>query len=145
MLRKLSTRFRSRKEEVNGVNGTNGTTHSVPNGTNGESKGKPNLKERHSSFTPFKSKKDTSNHSVDHSASRQDVEDSFEQFAQLIHASVRILSYFFIDHTLQSCRMASVNIFKASFLKIQSIGREAYSGIMRSHDLYPHSLVTRCL
>ena len=91
MLRKLSTRFRSRKEEVNGVNGTNGTTHNVPNGTNGESKGKPNLKERRSSFTPFKSKKDSSNHSVDHSASRQDVEDSFEQFAQLIHASVRIL------------------------------------------------------
>ena len=115
MLRKLSTRFRSRKEEVNGVNGTNGTTHSVLNGTNGESKGKPNLKERRSSFAPFKSKKDTSNHSVDHSASRQDVEDAFEQFAQLIHASVRILSYLFIDHTLQSSRMASVKNVRAFF------------------------------
>lgn len=118
MLRKLSTRFRSRKEEVNGVNGTNGTTHSVPNGTNGETKAKPNLKERHSSFTPFKSKKDTSNYSVDHNASRQDVEDSFEQFAQLIHASVRILSSLFFDETLHSSRMALVKNFRAPSLKI---------------------------
>ena len=118
MLRKLSTRFRSRKEDVNGLNGTNGTngtTHSVPNGTNGESKAKPNLKERHSSFTPFKSKKDTSNHSVDHNASRQDVEDSFEQFAQLIHASVRILPYFFIDQTLHSSRMAPIKNLQSLF------------------------------
>ena len=118
MLRKLSTRFRSRKEEVNGVNGTNGTTHSALNGTNGESKGKPNLKERRSSFTPFKSKKDASNYSVDHKASRQDVEDSFEQFAQLIHASVRLLSYLFVDQTPQSSCMASVTHVRASFLNI---------------------------
>lgn len=89
MLRKLSTRFKSKREEVkgvNGVNGTNGTTHGVTNGVNDE---KPALKERHSSFAPFKSKKETSNHSTDHSASRADVENSFEQFAQLIHANVR--------------------------------------------------------
>ena len=145
MLRKLSTRFRSKKEDVNGVNGTNGTTHSVPNGTNGESKAKPNLRERHSSFTPFKSKKDTSNYSVDHNASRQDVEDSFEQFAQLIHASVRILSLFLIDQTLQSSRMAPVKTFRASFLNISFGKNEAYAEFMRSHDLYPPSLVTRCL
>ncbi len=88
MLRKLSTKFKS-KREVNGVNGTNGTTHGVTNGTNGGSKEKPALKERHSSFTPFKSKKETSDHVTDHSASRADVENSFEQFAQLIHANVR--------------------------------------------------------
>ena len=104
MLRKFSTRFKSRKEEasrvngtnttngtngLNGVNGTNGTAPGVTGGTNGESRGKANLKERHSSFGPFKSKKETSNHSPDHSASRRDVENSFEQFGQLIHASVR--------------------------------------------------------
>lgn len=91
MLRKFSTKFRSRRDEangVNGINGTNGVTHGVTNGTNGESKEKPTLKERHSSITPFKSKKETSNHSAHHSASRADVENSFEQFAQLIHASV---------------------------------------------------------
>ena len=113
MLRKLSTRFKSRKEEnsrVNGTSGINGTTHNVINGTNGESMGKPGLKERHSSFTPFKSKKDTSNHSVDHSASRRNVEDSFEQFAQLLHASVRILSYRLMRKALQwSCMAFFVN------------------------------------
>lgn len=94
MLRKLSTKFRSRKEESSGVNGTNGIngTNAVTNGTNGESRGKPTLKERHSSFAPFKSKKDTPDHSTDHNASRRDVENSFEQFAQLIHAAVRHVS-----------------------------------------------------
>lgn len=97
MLRKFSTKFKSRREDANGVNGTNGikgangTTHGVTNGTNGESKEKSALKERHSSFAPFKSKKETSNRSTDHSASRRDVENSFEQFAQLIHASRRPL------------------------------------------------------
>ena len=92
MLRKFSTKFKSKREEVrgvNGVNGTNGTTHGVTNGINGESREKPALKERHSSFAPFRSKKETSDHSTDHSASRADVENSFEQFAQLIHANVR--------------------------------------------------------
>ena len=99
MLRKLSTRFKSRKEEASGVNGTNGingTTHGVTNGTNGDSRGKASPKERHNSFALFKSKKDTSDPSPDHSASRQDVEDSFEQFAQVIHASVRIHSFLFL-------------------------------------------------
>ena len=102
MLRKLSTRFKSRKDEASGVNGTNGingTTHGVTNGTNGDSRGKASPKERHNSFTLFKSKKDTSDPSTDHSASRQDVEDSFEQFAQVIHASVRIHSYLFFERT----------------------------------------------
>lgn len=94
MLRKFSTRFKSKREDANGVsgtngtNGTNGTTNGATNGANGESGEKPALKDRHSSFAPFKSKKETSTHSTDHNASRGDVEKSFEQFAQLIHASV---------------------------------------------------------
>ena len=99
MLRKLSTRFKSRKEDASAINGTKGTNgingingaNGVTNGTNGESKEKPSLKERHSSFGPFKSKKEATNHSTDHSASRRDVENSFEQFGQLIHASVRFI------------------------------------------------------
>ena len=119
MLRKFSTRFKSRKEEAsrvngtngtngtsgtNGINGTNGTTPGLTSGTNGESRGKANLKERHSSFGPFKLKKETSNHSPDHSASRKDVENSFEQFAQQIHASVRTHSYLFLKRTATESR-----------------------------------------
>ena len=92
MFRKLSTRFKSKREEVNGVNGVNGTNgkaHGVANGLNGESTAKAALKERRGSFAPFKSKKETANHSADHNASRADVENTFEQFGQLIHASVR--------------------------------------------------------
>ena len=91
MLRKLSTKFKSRKEEASRANGVNGTnsTNGLTNGTNGEFKGKAGLKERHSSFGPFKLKKEISNQSTGQSASRRDVESSFEQFAQLIHASVR--------------------------------------------------------
>ena len=95
MLRKFSSKLKTRREQVNGVNGangtngTNGTTHGVTNGTNGESMGKPAFKERHTSFAPFKSKKETLNHSTDHSGSRGDVEDSFEQFAQITSVSVR--------------------------------------------------------
>lgn len=102
MLRKFSNKFKSRKEEANGVNGTNGTngtTHSVTKGTNGESREKPDLKERHSSFAPFKSNKENSSHSTDHNASRGDVEKSFEQFAQLIHASVCYQICFFFMGT----------------------------------------------
>ena len=95
MFRKFSTKFKSRKEEnsrvngSNGINGTNGTTNGVANGISGESREKPAIKDRRSSFAPFKSKKETSDHSTDHKASRGDVENSFEQFAQLLHASVR--------------------------------------------------------
>lgn len=108
MLRNFSTRFKKRREEssgvngtnnINGTNGTNGTTHGVINGANGESREKPALNERHSSFAPFKSRKETSNHSTDHNASRGDVENTFEQFAQLIHASVRKQRWFFFPST----------------------------------------------
>ncbi|KAL9134531.1 MAG: hypothetical protein Q9175_004283 [Cornicularia normoerica] len=122
MLRKFSTRFKKRREEssgvngtknINGTNGTNGTTHGVINGANGESREKPALNERHSSFAPFKSRKETSNHSTDHNASRGDVENTFEQFAQLIHASRRPLptqsgdgSY--LDHAPPSGLMSDI-------------------------------------
>lgn len=112
MFRKFSTKLKSRKEEANGINGLNGTngtsstkdtTHRVTNGTNGESKGKPSLKERHSSFGPFKSKKEPVNNSPDHKASRRDVENSFEQFSQLIHVSVCVHSYpFFVSTAMES-------------------------------------------
>lgn len=103
MFRKLSTRFgKSKKEEANGIRGTNGTngthgthgtngpsdtTTTTPNGANGDTPTKLTLGKRNSSFAPFKAKKET----TDHSASRGDVESSFEQFAQLIHASQRPL------------------------------------------------------
>lgn len=113
MLRRFSTRFgRSKKDEVNGVNETDGTTNDTTNGTtNGISSGNSNgisngtktigtstngtkaeklkVDKRQSSFgyAPKKGKKET----IDHSASRSDVESSFAQFAQLIHASRRPL------------------------------------------------------
>ena len=92
MLHKFSSKLKKRREEVNGVNGANGTngiTNGVTNATNGESTEKPAFKERRSSFAPFKSKKETLNHYTNHTASRGDVEDSFEQFAQQISVSVR--------------------------------------------------------
>ena len=119
MFRKFSTNFKRKKEEINGVNvvngvngvngtnGTNGTDHGVTNGTNGQSKAKPALKERHGSFAPFKSKKETSNQSTDHNASRADVENSFELFAQLLHASVRSHIYFFSTSTATESQVTS--------------------------------------
>jgi len=98
MLRRISTKFgRSKKDEVNGVNGTNGITNgSDTHGTdttgssaNGNSAENPTVDKRHSAFgfTSRKAKGDN----VDHSASRGEVENSFAQFAQLIHASRRPL------------------------------------------------------
>lgn len=106
MLRKFSSKLKKRREEVNGVNGTNatnGNTNGVANGTNGESTEKPAFKERRSSFAPFKSKKETLNHFTNHNASRGDVEDSFEQFAQLISVSVSIqLRFSFLSAATES-------------------------------------------
>ncbi len=93
MIRRFSQKvgFGKKKEDVNGTtndttNGTNGThaTNGITNGDGGE---KPNLQKRTSTFMPFKAKKET----TDHAASRADVESSFAQFAQLIHASRRPL------------------------------------------------------
>lgn len=98
MLRRISTRFhKSKDNEVNDVNGTNDShggserNNIITNGggINGTSAEKPPLEKRHSSFA-FKSKKQ-GKETVDHNASRGDVESSFSQFAQLLHASHRPL------------------------------------------------------
>ena len=98
MLRRFSTKFGKNKHDqgngVNGVNNTNGTngtngTNSI-NGvdgkkahTNGDIADKPDSEKRHSSFGFIKGRQGTS----DHSASRADIEGSFSQYAQIIHAS----------------------------------------------------------
>lgn len=98
MLRRISTKFgKSKKDEVNGANGANGATngneangtYTNGSGTNGYSAEKPSFDKRHSSFgfTSKKAKKET----FEHSGSRNDVESSFAQYAQLIHASHRPL------------------------------------------------------
>lgn len=115
MLRRLSSKFgKSRKDEANGVNGTNGVTNGTDtNGTstNGVNGVKPALEKRNSSFA-FGSKK-TKTQSVDHAASRSDVQSSFQKYAQLIHASERPLptqtgdgSY--LDHKEPSGLMSDV-------------------------------------
>ena len=83
MLRRISTKVgitKSKKEEANGT--TNGTT-------NGVHDGKHSLEKRISSFMPNKASKKTE--TPDHTASRGDVESSFDQFASLIHAARRPL------------------------------------------------------
>ena len=97
MLRRISTKFgKGKKEEVNGVNGTDNATKGSTNGvqtngayTNGTSSEKPSSEKRHSSFG-IQSKK-ARKAATNDSASRSDVESSFAQFAQLIHASERPL------------------------------------------------------
>lgn len=140
MLRKLSTKFRSRKKEevngANGANGVNGTTHGLTNGTNGESKEKPVLKERHSSFRPFKSRKETSDHSADHNASRGEVEDSFEQFAQIIHASVRNqMCFYFVRFT----RYLSV-----SYLEDEKLTPESFVAATSTHTVWRRDVSGPC-
>ncbi|KAL6715679.1 hypothetical protein ACLMJK_006640 [Lecanora helva] len=97
MLRRLSTKFgKSRKDSTDEVHETKSRTNGDTNGiktngaqTNGIGSEKPDTVKRHSTFglQSKKPKKATN----DHSASRSDVESSFAQFAQLIHASQRPL------------------------------------------------------
>ena len=102
MLRRFSTKFgKSRKDDGDAVKETNGTTNgssksAATNGayTNGTSNGasasgNPGLDKRQSSFG-IQTKK-AKKAATDHSASRGDVESTFAQFAQLIHASQRPL------------------------------------------------------
>lgn len=117
MLRRFSTKFgKSKHDQTDGVNGTNGITNGTTNGvdangthTNGTSAEKPDLDKRRSSFG-FRKGKQTS---TDHSASRDDIENSFAQFAQLIHASQRPLPNqsgdgAYLDHKEPSGLMADV-------------------------------------
>ena len=83
MLRRFSTKVglsKGRKDDTNGM--TNGTTNGT---TNGVADSKPNLEKRRSSFMPIKSSKKAE--TTDHSASRAEVESTFDQFSQLIHAA----------------------------------------------------------
>ncbi len=93
MLRRFSSKItgKGKNDESNGkVNGS----------SNGAKAERLNDTRRQSSFPPQQKPRET----VDHSASRGEVESSFQQFAQLIHASRRPLptqsgdgSY--LDHT----------------------------------------------
>ncbi len=93
MLRRFSSKItgRGKNEE------SNGNANGSGNGVKAE---KPNGARRQSSFVPQKKPKET----VDHAASRGEVESSFQQFAQLIHASRRPLPTqsgdgAYLDHT----------------------------------------------
>ena len=97
MLRRFSSKFgKSKKDDTESVSATNGATNGTNKGTetggaytNGTGPKNPGLEKRHSSFG-LQSKK-AKKAATDHSASRSDVESSFAQFAQLIHASRRPL------------------------------------------------------
>ena len=107
MLRRFSTKIGLSKEKAEQTNGrTNGTSIGTSNGTsngvskshdtttngatnmnvNGASDAKPVIEKRPTIFSQ-KSKKETANHN----GSRGDVEASFTQFAQLVHAARRPL------------------------------------------------------
>ena len=102
MLRKFRIGHKKNEGPHDQPNGqTNGQTNGQSNGQgsgqiNGLSSsqsngaGRSELGRKRSSFRPQKKKKEEEEH-VDHSASRKDVESSFDQFAQLIHASRRPL------------------------------------------------------
>ena len=99
MLRRFSTKIGISKDKSGGANAsnannanalTNGTNHETNGATNGVTNGagvdRPKPEKRSTMFSQ-KSKKEM----VNHSASRADVERSFSQFAQIIHASLRPL------------------------------------------------------
>ena len=93
MLRRFSSKITGK--------GKNDESNSVSNGaSNGVKAEKPNGARRQSTLVPQNKPRET----VDHSASRGEVESSFEQFAQLIHASRRPLPTqsgdgAYLDHT----------------------------------------------
>ena len=97
MFRRFSTKVglssKDTKAETNGT--SNGASKSNANGVvNGVSGEKPALSKRLSSFSPKTAKKQQiqpppATHG--HSGKREDVESSFKEFAQLVHASQRPL------------------------------------------------------
>lgn len=121
MLRRFSTKVGLTKKKEGEVNGTsngasgavaNGTSHERTRATNGASNGagieQPKLEKRPTIFSQ-KSKKETVNHNV----SRGDVESSFAQFAQLVHASMRPMPTqagdgAYLDHTEPSGLLADI-------------------------------------
>ena len=102
MLRRFSSVFKKGKKDVSqsdGVNGVNGV-----DGVNGSSlSAKPDPQRRRSNLTPQKKEKEPE----DHSAGRAEVASTFEQYAQLIHASRRPLPTqsgdgAYLDHDIPS-------------------------------------------
>lgn len=99
MLRRLSSTFRKGKKEESQSNGVNGA-----NGVNGSSlSAKPDPQRRRNDHAPQKKEKEPE----DHSAGRTQVASTFEQYAQLIHASRRPLPTqsgdgAYLDHDMPS-------------------------------------------
>ena len=103
MFRRFSTKVGLSKDQkepkkatngvVNGNGVTNGTTNGTTNGatngvTNGTSSGKPGLTKRNTIFSQkAKAEPAPGNHAP--AAKREDVETTFKQFSQLVHASQR--------------------------------------------------------
>ena len=118
MLRRFSTKIGISKDKKGETNGTaNGISNGVSNGishntTNGVANGVSNdpfKPEKRPTFFSQRSKKET----VDHNASRGDVESSFTQFAQLVHASRRPLPTqsgdgAYLDHTEPTGLLADI-------------------------------------
>ena len=105
MLRRFSTKIGLGKDKAGETNGptntntngiTNGTSHETNGTTNGVTNGagadRPKPEKRPTIFSQKSQKSQKpKQETVNHSASRADVESSFAQFAQLIHASLRPL------------------------------------------------------
>ena len=99
MLKRLSTlRGRNKKEEANGVpNGqgahaANGHANGVQvDGTKSEANGTSKPMAKRMSFARPKKRDSHENQGTDRSVTRGDVDSSFQQFQQLIHASSRPL------------------------------------------------------
>ena len=103
MLKRLSTIGRKKKDDVNGVpngngayanGGANGVSNGAANGAangvkaDGPARTKPT---KRMSFARTKKQESTNDEEQDRSVTRGDVESSFQQFQQLIHASSRPL------------------------------------------------------
>lgn len=107
MLRRFSTRVGiGRGKKGTGDEDDGHATNGVPNGTS-----KPTIEKRYSSFAGLKPSKRAE--AEDNSASRKDVDHSFSQFAQLLHASRRPLpnqcgDAAYLDHAEPSGLMGDV-------------------------------------
>lgn len=107
MLRRFSTKVglsKDKKGETNGI--TNGAT-------NGAAADKPKLDKRSSSFMPHKTPQKAMRENMDHTASRAEIESSFTQFAQMIHASKQPVPTqsgdgAYLDHTEPSGLMTDI-------------------------------------
>lgn len=155
MLRRFSSKFggKNKKDEVNGSNGTsskviNGATNGTSSETNevfdtigvanGASEDKPASDNHEPSHAPIIADKKHENHA----ASRGDVESSFEQFAQLLHASRRPLPTqsgdgAYLDHTEPSGLMADIKKMGFKDAKtLMSVMRTKVTGELQDDKTY---------